>query len=120
MRLPSGVRTIMQPLSSSVSNVPSSVALPVLIATRSPNPAARSSQSSLMSPKPRPLSQIPRNSVQASDNNANNSSAPIWMPSAANDVAGVGVPSGDETTLVPIPTTTASRPPATAPAPSRL
>ena len=41
-------------------------------------------------------------------------------PSAASEVAGVGVPSGAATTLVPIPTTTASRSPATASASSRM
>ena len=55
-----------------------------------------------------------------SDSTANSSSAPIWTPSAASEVAGVGVPSGAATTLVPMPTTTASRSPATASASSRM
>src|SRR6266478_222591 len=120
MRLPSCVRTIRHPVSSMVSKVPSIVWPPVWIATRSPSPAARASHRARISAKPRPLSQMPRNSTQASDSAENSSSAPIWTPSAASEVAGVGVPSGAAMTLVPIPTTTASRLPATASASSRM
>src|SRR5262245_5742225 len=119
IRLPSAVRTIRQPASSMVSKMPSMVAAPVLMATFSPRPAARASQSLRISAKPRPLSQMPRNSTQASDNARNSSSAAIWMPSACSEVAGVGVPSGAATTLVPMPTTTA-RPAGTASASSRM
>ena len=118
--LPSAVRTIRQPVSSMVSNVPSTAEPPAWIATGSPSPAARASQSRRISSKPWPLFQMPRNSAQASDSVANNSSAPIWTPSAASEVAGVCVPSGAATTLVPMPTTTASRSPATASASSRM
>ena len=93
---------------------------PARTATGCPSPAARSSHSRRISPKPRPLSQMPRNSAQASDSSANRSSAPTSTPSAASDVAGVGVPSGAATTLVPMPTTTASRSPATASASSPM
>src|SRR5713101_3423802 len=110
----------MQPCSSTVSNVPSTMAPPEWIATPCPSPAARSSQSRRISPKPWPWSQIPRNSAHESDSTANNSSAPIWTPSAASEVAGVGVPSGAAMTLVPMPTTTPRRPPATASASSRM
>src|SRR5712675_454556 len=119
-RLPSDVLIIMQPDSSLVSNVPSTVEPPDWIATGCPSPAARSSQSRRISPKPRPLSQRPRNSAQESDSVANSSSAPIWTPSAASEVAGVGVPSGAATTFVPIPTTTARRLSSTASASSRM
>ena len=44
----------------------------------------------------------------SSDSAVNSSSAPTWTPSAASEVAGVGVPSGAATTLMPMPTTTAS------------
>ncbi len=103
-----------------VSNVPSTVESPDRIATGCPSPAARSSQSRRISPKPRPWSQMARNSAHESDNTANNSSAPIWTPSAASEVAGVGVPSGAAMTLVPMPTTTARRSPATTSASSRM
>src|SRR5882757_9396693 len=118
MRLPSAVRTIRQPLSSMVSNVPSTVMVPVLMATRSPSPAARSSHSLRISAKPRPLSQMPRNSTQASDNAPNSSSALICTPRADSDTAGVGVPSAAAMTLVPIPATTARPPPGMASASS--
>ena len=108
-RWPSEVRTIRQPASSMVSKMPSTAEPLVWIATFCPSPAARSSQSRRISLKPRPLSQVPRNCAQVSDRVANNSSALIWTPNAASDVAGVGVPSGAATTLVPMPTTTASR-----------
>src|SRR5260370_37509241 len=65
-RLPSCVRTIRHPVSSMVSKVPSIVWPPVWIATRSPSPAARASHRARLSAKPRPLSQMPRNSTQAS------------------------------------------------------
>src|ERR1700730_1050587 len=70
----------MQPDSSVVSNVPSPVEPPDWIVTGCPSPAARSSQSRRISPKPPPLSQRPRNSAQESDSVANNSSAPILTP----------------------------------------
>ena len=41
----------------------------------------------------------------------NKSSAPTLMPSVASEVAGYGVPSGADTTLVPMPTATAMMPP---------
>src|SRR5438132_456456 len=102
-RAPDDVRTIMQPCSSRVSKVPSMVAPPDLMETACPRPAARDSHNFRISPNPRPLSQMPRNSAHPSESAANSSSAPIWMPSAASEVAGVGVPSGaatSRTTLV--------------------
>ena len=109
----------MQPCSSMVSKMPAICLPPDLIATVCPRPAARSSQSLRISAKPRPLSQMPRNSAQPSDSAANSSSALTSMPSAFSEVAGVGVSVGAATTLVPIPTTTA-RPPVTASASSRM
>ncbi|OIQ63860.1 hypothetical protein GALL_545970 [mine drainage metagenome] len=103
-----------------VTNVPATVAPPAWTATACPSPAACSSQSRRISAKPRPWSQRPRNSTQLSDRVANNSSAPISTPIALSEVAGVGVPSGAATTLVPMPTTTASPPLDRASASSRI
>src|SRR4051812_33388387 len=70
-RLPSEVRTIMQPASSIVSNVPVTVEPPARTETGRPSPAARCSHLCRISAKPRPSSQMPRNSIQASDNAVN-------------------------------------------------
>ena len=90
-----------------VSNVPRRSHPPAWIATGCPSPAARSSQSLRISPKPAHCPRCRETRPRLSDSSANSSSAPTWTPSAASEVAGVGVPSGAATTLVPIPTTTA-------------
>src|SRR5689334_3314739 len=106
---PEAVRTIRQPCASIVSKMPSIVEPDEVIATGCPRLAARSSHSLRISPKPRPLSQMPRNSTQLSDSAENSSSAPICTPRSASETAGVGVPCGAPTMLVPMPTTIASR-----------
>src|SRR6516162_1058944 len=59
-RFPAAVRTTMQPCSSRVSNVPSiATALLDLTDTASPSPTAPANHNFRMSPKPRPLFQMP-------------------------------------------------------------
>ncbi len=111
----------MQPVSSRVSNIPSTVALPVWTATGCPSPAARCSQSLRISPKPAAMVPDAAEFHPAVRQRARTIPRRRYgRPSAASEVAGVGVPSGAATTLVPIPTTTASRPSATASASSRM
>ncbi len=101
-------QTIMQPASSMVSKMPSISFSRRIVSRRAglaPPPAPATCRR--ISAKPRPSSQMPRYSAHASDSARNNSPAPTLMPSAASEVARVGVPSGAATTLVPMPTTTA-------------
>ena len=117
---PVEVLTIMQPVSSMVSKMPETTVWPVWTDTGCPSPAASASQRRRISPNPLPPSQMPRHSAQLSERPRKSCSALVSTPSAASDVAGVGVPSGAATMLVPMPTTTARLPPGRVSASSRI